>query len=79
MKIAILGPGCSKCELMQKHVQEAVTELGIHAEIEKITDPDQILDLGVMFTPGLVIDNEVKSTGKVLSKDQVISILKGEN
>jgi len=79
MKIQILGSGCLKCRLLEQHAREAVTELGIPADVEKITDADSILDMGVMMTPALAVDGEVKSVGRVLSKDQVIGVLKGED
>lgn len=77
MKVQILGMGCPKCKLLEEHAREAVAELGIEAEIEKVSDSEAIMDMGVMMTPALAIDGEVKSTGRVLTKDQVISILKG--
>ena len=75
MKIQILGKGCQKCEKLAKNAGEAATSLGIDAEIEKVTDPDKIMDMGVMITPGLIIDNMVKSTGKVLTKEQIVRLL----
>lgn len=76
MKVQILGSGCPKCKLLEQHAREAVTELGIQAEIEKVMDTDAIMEMGVMMTPALAIDGEVKSVGKVLTKDQVITYLK---
>jgi small redox-active disulfide protein 2 len=77
MKIQILGTGCPKCKTLEQHTREAVAEIGIEAEIDKVTDIDAIMEMGVMMTPALAIDGEVKSVGKVLTKDQVISYLKG--
>jgi len=77
MKVQILGSGCPKCKLLEQHAREAVTELGIQAEIEKVMDTDAIMEMGVMVTPALAIDGEVKSVGKVLTKDQVMAYLKG--
>ena len=77
MKIQVLGPGCQKCKLLEQHVREAVAELGCEAEIEKVTDIDAIMEMGVMMTPALAVDGEVKSVGKVLTKDQVMTYLKG--
>ncbi len=76
MKVQILGSGCAKCKLLEQHAREVVAELGIGAEVVKISDTDAILDMGVMMTPALAVDGEVKSVGKVLTKDQVISFLK---
>lgn len=75
MKIQILGKGCQKCEKLAGNASEAVLALGIDADIEKVTDPDKIMDMGVMITPGLVIDNMVKSIGKVLTKEQIVRLL----
>ncbi|HPE88833.1 MAG TPA: thioredoxin family protein [Spirochaetia bacterium] len=77
MKVQILGSGCPKCKLLEQHAREAVAELGVDAEIVKVTDTDDIMEMGVMMTPALAIDGEVKSVGKVLTKDQVAAYLKG--
>ncbi|MFN2355637.1 MAG: thioredoxin family protein [Desulfopila sp.] len=75
MKIQILGPGCAKCTKLAENTVAAAKELGIDYEIEKISDVNQIMTFGVMMTPGLVIDGEVKSVGKVLSQDEVKNML----
>lgn len=77
MKIQILGTGCPKCKQLEANAREAVTKMGVGADIEKITEIDQIMELGVMMTPGLVIDGEVRSVGKVLTVDQIAAQLKG--
>jgi len=77
MKVQVLGSGCAKCKLLEQNAREAVAELGLAAEIEKVMDIDAIMEMGVMMTPALAIDGEVKSVGKVLTKDQVITYLKG--
>jgi small redox-active disulfide protein 2 len=77
MKIQVLGMGCPKCKLLEQHAREAAAELALDAEIEKISDSDAIMDMGVMMTPALAIDGVVKSVGKVLTKDQIIDCLKG--
>ncbi len=76
MKIQILGSGCPNCKKLEANAREAVSALGINAEIEKVTDIDQIMSFGVMMTPALAIDGVVKSSGKVLSKEQIIELLK---
>jgi len=78
MKIQILGMGCPKCKLLEQHAREAVAELVLEVEVEKISDSDAIMDMGVMMTPALAVDGVVKSVGKLLTKDQVIEIIKGE-
>jgi small redox-active disulfide protein 2 len=77
MKVQVLGMGCPKCNVLEQHVREALAELDLAVEVEKISDPDAIMDMGVMMTPALAIDGEVKSVGKVLTKDQIIAYLKG--
>jgi small redox-active disulfide protein 2 len=79
MKVQILGRGCPKCKALERNAREAVADLGLEAEIEKVTDSEAIMDMGVMMTPALAVDGEVKSVGKVLTKDQIIAYLKGGN
>ncbi len=74
-RIQILGPGCSKCQLLAAHAERAAQELGIEFEVEKITDLKQIMALGVMMTPGLVIDGTVKSVGRVLPVEEIKNLL----
>lgn len=71
MNIKILGSGCKKCLALEKNVKAALQAAGIEAEIEKLTDIVDIARYGVMSTPGLVIDEQVASTGKILSEAQV--------
>lgn len=78
MKIQVLGSGCPKCKLLEQHTRDAVTELGIDADISKVTDSDEIMEMGVMMTPALAIDGVVKSVGKVLTKEQVMAFINGE-
>ncbi len=73
MDIKVLGPGCPKCELTKKHVQEALAEIGVDATVEKVTDVMEIAGYGVFGTPAVVIDGEVKSVGKIPSKEDVKS------
>ena len=75
MKIQILGPGCAKCTKLMATVETAAKELGLVCEIEKVTDLNRIMALGVMMTPGLVVDGEVKSVGKVPSLDEIKKML----
>jgi len=71
MKIEILGPGCPKCKKLSELTVEAIKELGISAEIAKVTDINIIIGYGVMLTPALVIDGEVKIAGKIPSKKEI--------
>ena len=75
MDIKVLGPGCPKCHALEKNTLEAVKELGLDAEVSKITDINEIAGFGVFITPGLVVDGEVKLAGKVASKQQIKKIL----
>lgn len=71
MIIKILGTGCKKCLELKKNVETVVKDLGIDATIEKIEDIDKILEYNVFLTPGLVIDDEVVSYGKLLNVKQL--------
>lgn len=76
MKIQILGGGCPNCKMLEAAARKAAEELSLDAEFEKVTDMDDILDIGVLVTPGLAIDGEVKSSGKVLTPEQAKEILR---
>ena len=75
MKIEILGTGCAKCIKLEELVNEVVKESGVSAEISKVKDIKQIMTYGVMTTPGLVIDGQVKIAGKMPTPDQIKSWL----
>ena len=74
-KIQILGTGCPKCKKLAETAQQAASELEIEFEIEKVTDINDIMAFGVMITPAIAIDGQVKSTGKVLSIDEIKKML----
>jgi small redox-active disulfide protein 2 len=76
MKIEILGTGCAKCIKLEELVHDVVKSSGVEAEISKVKDIKQIMTYGVMTTPGLVINGEVKSAGKMPTADQIKSWLK---
>lgn len=76
MEIKVLGPGCPKCQQAEKAVKDAVAETGVDARVEKVTDILKIGEYGVFGTPAVVIDGEVKSVGKVPSKEEVKKWLK---
>jgi len=78
MNIKILGSGCKNCIKLEENVKATAEELGIQVEIEKVKDFKEIVSYGVMRTPGLVINGEVKVFGRVPGKDEVKSILQGE-
>lgn len=78
MKIEILGTGCSKCKTMYETVQKAVSKIGGFHEIKKIEDISLIMKYGVMSMPVLVVDGVVKSSGKLLSIDEMVSLLQSK-
>ena len=78
MKIEILGTGCSKCKALEEATRKAVSQIGGFHEIVKVEDIVEIMNYGVMSTPALVIDGKVKSAGKLLSIDEVVSLIIGK-
>ena len=76
MKIEILGTGCAKCKALEINVQEAIMQIGAFHQVLKVEDLVEMMNYGVMSTPGLVVDGERKSTGKLLSVNEVLEILK---
>ena len=75
MLIKVLGPGCKNCVTLEKNVREALTRLGVEAAVEKVTDYADIMAHGVMSTPGLVIDGEVVSYGRVPTPTQIVELI----
>ncbi len=75
MKIKVLGPGCKNCVTLTDNTKAALAELGLEAEIEKVTDFAEIAKYGIMLTPGLVIDEKVVSYGKVLKPGDIAKII----
>jgi len=76
MIIQVLGTGCPKCQTLERNVREAVSRLGLSVSVEKVSEVDRIIEMGVMMTPALAIDGVVKRTGKVLSVEEVLELLK---
>lgn len=74
-KIQILGTGCPKCKKLAENVEAAVKDLGIEYDIEKVTEINEIMKFGVMITPALAIDGQVKFVGKVASPDEIKQML----
>ncbi len=74
--VKVLGSGCSSCNLLEEHTRQALVELGMDPPIEHVTDFVAIAGYGVMTTPALVVDGKVLSSGKILSKDEVVALLK---
>ncbi len=78
MKIKVLGTGCPSCKRLEKNVNEALDELSIKAEVEKVTEVKDIMAYGVMSTPALVIDEKVVLYGHVPNVSQLVDIIKKE-
>ncbi len=76
MKIEIMGPGCPRCQTLESNVKKALEQLGIDAEVEKITEIGKIAARGVLSTPGLAIDGKILSTGKLLTVEELKTMLK---
>jgi small redox-active disulfide protein 2 len=75
MDIKVLGPGCRNCVTLEARTREALDQLGLDAEVEKVTDPAAIVGYGVLSTPGLVVDGELLLAGKVPSVRQLTGLL----
>jgi small redox-active disulfide protein 2 len=76
MEIKVLGPGCPKCKQTEQRVKEALAETGVDATVEKVTDIMEIAGYGVFGTPAVVVNGEVKSVGKVPSKEEIKAWIK---
>jgi small redox-active disulfide protein 2 len=74
-KIQILGTGCPKCKKLAEATEQAANDLGIEFEMEKVTEVKEIMKFGVMITPALVVDGEVKIAGKVPSVDEIKKLI----
>ncbi len=75
MKIQVLGTGCAKCTKLYAEVEQAIAQTGVEAELSKVETVDEIVKFGVAFPPGLVIDGEVKSQGKIPKPRQLAAWL----
>ena len=75
MKIHVLGTGCPKCRKMAENAETAARSLGLDFKLEKITDINKILEFGVMITPALVVNGEIKVTGKVPTPEEIEAML----
>jgi small redox-active disulfide protein 2 len=76
-KLQILGTGCPKCKLLTEHAERAAQELGLDYELEKVTDIGKILEFGIVATPALVVDGEIKVFGHVPSTARLKELLAG--
>ena len=75
-KLQVLGAGCPKCKKMAENAEAAAKGLGIEYELEKVTDIDEIVKMGVMMTPALAVDGEIKVTGKVPDAEAIQPMLR---
>jgi small redox-active disulfide protein 2 len=75
MEIKVCGPGCAKCEEAERVVREAVAKAGVEATVEKVTDFNEFVKLGVFSTPAVIIDGQVKCVGKAPSQKEVLAWL----
>lgn len=71
MKIKVLGKGCAKCEKLEQEVINALAELGVDADVEKVKDMEKIMEYDIMMTPGLVINEKVKVFGRVPKREEI--------
>jgi small redox-active disulfide protein 2 len=75
MRMQVLGTGCPKCKKLAENAEAAVASLGLDCDVEKVTDINEIMKFGVMMTPALAIDGQVKAVGKVPSPDEIKKML----
>ncbi len=72
VNIKVVGSGCANCQKLEQLCKEAVAESGIEATVEKVTDFKNFADLGIFMTPGLIINDRVKSSGKIPTKSTLL-------
>ena len=75
MEIKILGPGCPRCERLERIAKEAAEETGVEATLTKVTQMNEIMEYPIVSTPGLVIDDELKASGRIPRKKEVVAWL----
>jgi small redox-active disulfide protein 2 len=78
MEIKVLGPGCKNCKMLESLVVRVAGEMGVEAGVEKVENMARIVELGVMSTPGLIINGKIKSTGRVPRKEEIAGWIKEE-
>mgnify|MGYP001027954828 CR=1 FL=1 len=75
MKIEVVGPGCPRCKATEKNVNDALKQLGIDAEVTHIYDMNEMIKRGVMFTPAIIVNGQIKTSGKIPTVDEIKKIL----
>ncbi|BAI60748.1 conserved hypothetical protein [Methanocella paludicola SANAE] len=78
MKVQIYGTGCAKCNMLEKAAKQAIKEMGVNAEVVKVNDINQIVEAGILATPGFAVEGEVKSMGRVPSNDEIKKWIKAK-
>ena len=77
MKVQVLGAGCAKCKTLEERIRQVIAKHQLNVEVQKVTDLQEIMKYGILMTPGLVIDGDVKSAGSIPKDDQLLAWLKG--
>jgi len=77
MKIKVLGPGCANCKRLEANVFKAAAQLNLNADIQKVEDIKEIMSYGIMSTPALIVNGEIKVIGRVPNVSEIKNILKG--
>jgi len=77
MLIEVFGPGCAKCQTMEKHAKEAVEKSGGSHQVVKITDYTAMASRGILSTPALALDGQIKVQGRVASSDEILTLIQG--
>ena len=77
MLIEVFGPGCAKCQTLEKHAKEAAEKSGGSHQVVKVSDYAAMAARGILSTPALALDGHIKSQGKVISSDDILTLLKG--
>ncbi len=78
MKIKVLGPGCNKCETLEKSLRNVLAELSVAADVQKVTKMDEIMQHDVMMTPALVVNDKVKVAGRVPKPEEIKKLIQEE-
>ena len=78
MEIRILGAGCPRCKELEKRTLNALTQLNVAADVQKVKDINEIAKYGVLGTPGLIINGKIKSSGRIPSLEEITSWIRGE-
>jgi len=78
MKLQVYGTGCGKCNMLEKAARDAVKELGVDAEVVKVSDINEIVEAGILATPGFAVDGEMKSMGRIPSADEIKKWIKAK-